>query len=40
MTDKNDIVVLDDQDLCIIEAATSVQPGDFPITKIHFHTVK
>lgn len=40
MNDKNDIIVLDDQDLGIIEAATSVQPGDFPITKVHFHTVK
>jgi hypothetical protein len=33
MNDKSNSVVLDDQDLYIIEVATSAQPGDFPITK-------
>jgi hypothetical protein len=40
MNDKSNTVVLDDQDLYIIETATSALPGDFPIIKGDFPVSK
>ncbi len=40
MNDKTNTIDLDEQDLCIIEAATSAKPGDFPITKKDFPVSK